>query len=64
MNVCVYAFMRVQLCVCVFLPPCAQARPPAEMFVGYGGNQVRASVKEGCDWWVTDFKDLIDELAK
>jgi phosphoserine phosphatase len=39
-----------------------QARPPADVFVGYGGNQVRDKVRDGCDWWVTDFKELLDEL--
>ena len=32
------------------------------MFVGYGGNQVREKVRDGCDWWVTDFQELIAEL--
>jgi phosphoserine phosphatase len=39
-----------------------EARPPAAAFVGFGGVVTRPSVKEGADWFVTDFQDLIDEL--
>eukprot|EP00467_Chlorarachnion_reptans_P009728 CAMPEP_0114496158 /NCGR_PEP_ID=MMETSP0109-20121206/5617_1 /TAXON_ID=29199 /ORGANISM="Chlorarachnion reptans, Strain CCCM449" /LENGTH=237 /DNA_ID=CAMNT_0001673405 /DNA_START=221 /DNA_END=934 /DNA_ORIENTATION=+ len=39
-----------------------EARPPASAFIGYGGIAVRAAVKEGADWFVTDFQDLIDVL--
>lgn len=39
-----------------------QARPPADLFIGYGGNQVRESVRQGCDWWVTDFSVLVQAL--
>lgn len=41
-----------------------EARPPAKAFVGYGGVVTRPSIKEGADWFVTDFQDLIDELKK
>jgi phosphoserine phosphatase len=41
-----------------------EARPPAVAFVGYGGVVTRTKVKEGADWFVTDFQDLIDELEK
>lgn len=33
-----------------------QARPPAEMFIGFGGVVTREAVKKGADWFVTDFK--------
>ena len=33
-----------------------QARPPASAFIGYGGIVVRDIVKNGADWYVTDFK--------
>ncbi|CEM02419.1 unnamed protein product [Vitrella brassicaformis CCMP3155] len=39
-----------------------QARPPASVFIGYGGVSVRKAVKEGADWFVTDFTELIDVL--
>lgn len=39
-----------------------EARPPAEAFIGFGGNVVRQKVKEGADWFVTDFQELIDAL--
>ena len=31
-----------------------QARPPADLFVGYGGVVQRQVVKEGADLFVTD----------
>ena len=36
--------------------------PPADAFIGFGGNVVREKVKEHSDWYVTDFQELIDEL--
>ncbi|KAK7495488.1 hypothetical protein BaRGS_00013186 [Batillaria attramentaria] len=39
-----------------------EAAPPADAFIGYGGNVVREKVKEGAKWFVTDFRQLIDEL--
>ncbi|GFN77428.1 phosphoserine phosphatase [Plakobranchus ocellatus] len=39
-----------------------EACPPASAFIGYGGNVVRDKVKNGAAWFVTDFKELIDEL--
>jgi phosphoserine phosphatase len=33
-----------------------QARPPASAFIGYGGIVVREKVKEGADWFISDFK--------
>ena len=35
------------------------ARPPADLFIGFGGIVVRDSVKAGADWFVTDFEDMI-----
>jgi soluble P-type ATPase len=37
-----------------------QARPPAEAFIGYGGVAVRDAVRKGADWYVYDFKDMIE----
>ena len=39
-----------------------EARPPADLFVGYGGVVVREKVKAGADIFVTDFGDLIAAL--
>lgn len=39
-----------------------EACPPADAFIGFGGNQVRAKVQEGASWFVMDFQELIDEL--
>lgn len=36
--------------------------PVTELFIGYGGNVVRESVKSGAPWFVTDFKELINAL--
>lgn len=35
-----------------------QARPPADLFLGYGGIAVREAVKRGADWFFTDFAEL------
>jgi len=34
----------------------------ADAFIGFGGIAVREKVKAGADWFVMDFKDLIDTL--
>ena len=39
-----------------------EARPPADVFIGFGGNAVRAAVKDGADWFVTDFDELTAAL--
>jgi len=39
-----------------------EARPPASLFIGFGGNKVRDKVKAGADWFVMDFADLIAPL--
>ena len=36
--------------------------PPADGFIGFGGNVVREKVRESSDWYVYDFQELIDEL--
>jgi len=40
-----------------------QARPPANLFIGYGGIVVRERVRDGADWYIYDFKDLIKILS-
>lgn len=40
-----------------------ETRPPAAAFIGFGGVVARQKVKEGADWFVTDFKELIAELS-
>jgi phosphoserine phosphatase len=37
----------------------AQAKPPAKAFIGFGGVSVRTKVQEIADWFVMDFKDMI-----
>eukprot|EP01035_Chromulina_nebulosa_P019938 gene19938-25903_t len=32
------------------------ARPPADLFIGFGGVIVRDKVKESADWFITDFQ--------
>jgi phosphoserine phosphatase len=39
-----------------------QARPPADAFLGYGGIAVRPMVRDGADWFVTSFQDVLDVL--
>uniref|UniRef100_H2Z6U5 Phosphoserine phosphatase n=1 Tax=Ciona savignyi TaxID=51511 RepID=H2Z6U5_CIOSA len=39
-----------------------EASPPAEAFIGYGGNVEREKVKHNSAWFVTSFKEMIDEL--
>lgn len=36
-----------------------QAKPPAAAFIGYGGVADREVVREGADWFVMDFDELI-----
>jgi phosphoserine phosphatase len=38
------------------------AKPPAHLFVGYGGIAVREKVKAGADWFITDWRELISVL--
>jgi phosphoserine phosphatase len=39
-----------------------QAKPPANLFIGYGGVVEREVVKKGADWYVKNFDDLIKVL--
>ncbi|KAJ8301506.1 hypothetical protein KUTeg_020493 [Tegillarca granosa] len=39
-----------------------EAFPPADTFIGYGGNVVRQKVKDNAPWFVTDIQELINEL--
>ncbi|ODN04078.1 Phosphoserine phosphatase [Orchesella cincta] len=39
-----------------------EASPPADLFIGFGGNAYRQEVKSKSKWYVTDFRDLINEL--
>ncbi|MBA2479290.1 MAG: phosphoserine phosphatase SerB [Planctomycetes bacterium] len=39
-----------------------EARPPADLFIGYGGVVVREKVRAAADWYVMDFADLIASL--
>ncbi|XP_028662666.1 phosphoserine phosphatase isoform X3 [Erpetoichthys calabaricus] len=41
-----------------------EACPPANAFIGFGGNVVRQQVKEKSTWYVTSFEELIHELDK
>ncbi|KAM6986941.1 phosphoserine phosphatase-like [Aplochiton taeniatus] len=41
-----------------------EACPPAEAFIGFGGNVVRQQVKEQCSWYVRSFSELMKELEK
>ncbi|GIY60367.1 phosphoserine phosphatase [Caerostris darwini] len=38
------------------------ASPPADLFVGFGGNQVREKVRKNAKWFVTSFDELTKEL--
>lgn len=40
------------------------ACPPANAFIGFGGNQVREKVKDDAKWFVTSFQELTDELRR
>ncbi|XP_034950375.1 phosphoserine phosphatase [Chelonus insularis] len=39
-----------------------EASPPADAFIGFGGNVVRESVKNGSLWFVKNFQELQDAL--
>ena len=32
-----------------------QAKPPAALFIGFGGIAIREKVRDGADWFITDF---------
>lgn len=40
-----------------------QTCPPADAFIGFGGNQLREEVKQNAGWFVMDFQELLDELT-
>lgn len=40
-----------------------EACPPAEAFIGFGGNVVREKVQQNAKWFVTSFDDLIGALV-
>jgi len=42
----------------------AQAKPPADAFIGYGGVAIRDAVREKACWYVTDFDDMIAVVEK
>eukprot|EP01067_Filipodium_phascolosomae_P002791 Filipodium_phascolosomae@DN2490_c0_g1_i6.p1 len=35
-----------------------QAKPPASVFIGFGGNKVREKVKREADWFIYDFEEM------
>lgn len=39
-----------------------EACPAADAFIGFGGNQVRETVRDHSDWFVYNFKELIAQL--
>jgi hydroxymethylpyrimidine pyrophosphatase-like HAD family hydrolase len=39
-----------------------EASPPADAFIGYGGNVIRPTVQAKAKWFVTDFNEIIDVL--
>ncbi|XP_003386961.1 PREDICTED: phosphoserine phosphatase-like [Amphimedon queenslandica] len=39
-----------------------QASPPADAFIGFGGNVVRSRVKELSNWYVHDMQELIEAI--
>ncbi|OQR68943.1 phosphoserine phosphatase-like [Tropilaelaps mercedesae] len=40
------------------------ACPPADAFIGYGGNQIREKVRAAAPWFVESFDELVQELRK
>lgn len=39
-----------------------ETSPPADAFIGFGGNVIRESVKSNSKWFVTDFDELVNNL--
>jgi phosphoserine phosphatase len=39
-----------------------QARPPANVFIGFGGIVERQRVKAESDWFIKDFEELLEIL--
>ena len=42
----------------------AQAKPPADAFIGFGGVVAREAVVAKADWFVDDFNDVVAALAE
>ncbi|XP_054712016.1 phosphoserine phosphatase-like [Uloborus diversus] len=40
------------------------ASPPADLFIGFGGNQIREKVQKEAKWFVTNFDELRKELLR
>ncbi|XP_045536568.1 phosphoserine phosphatase isoform X1 [Papilio machaon] len=41
----------------------AEASPPADGFIGFGGNVIREEVRKKALWYVTDFQELLTSLT-
>ncbi|XP_052090293.1 phosphoserine phosphatase-like isoform X3 [Mytilus californianus] len=41
-----------------------EACPPADAFIGFGGNIIREKVKQSAPWFVTDMQELINEIKE
>nr|XP_014347176.1 PREDICTED: phosphoserine phosphatase isoform X2 [Latimeria chalumnae]XP_014347181.1 PREDICTED: phosphoserine phosphatase isoform X2 [Latimeria chalumnae] len=41
-----------------------EACPPADAFIGFGGNVIRQQVQEKAAWYITSFNELLKELEK
>ncbi|XP_052753247.1 phosphoserine phosphatase isoform X2 [Galleria mellonella] len=41
----------------------AEACPPADGFIGFGGNVTREEVRKKASWYVTDFQELVQNLT-
>ena len=39
-----------------------EAYPPADLFIGFGGNKIRENVRQNSPWFITQFQELIDHL--
>ena len=41
-----------------------EAKPPADAFIGFGGVAERGAVRDGADWFVRDFADVLAVLEE
>jgi len=39
-----------------------EAAPPADAFIGFGGNVIRKKVEQGAKWFAMSMQELIDQL--
>lgn len=39
-----------------------EAFPPADVFIGFGGNVTRQKVRDLSPWYVTSFRELMEAL--